>query len=97
MTGLSRSSDGLDVRRKRMLFRCWHRGIKEMDLLLGGYAQAMIDRLDEAELDALEHIMDAADQDLLSWFTGSVPVPAEYDTEMFRAIAAFHAANGGVI
>ena len=35
MTGSTRSSDGLDDRRKRLLFRCWHRGTREMDLLLG--------------------------------------------------------------
>jgi antitoxin CptB len=97
MTGLSRSSDGLDVRRKRMLFRCWHRGVKEMDLLLGGYAQAKIDVLDEAQLDQLEHLMDAGDNDLLAWFTGKDPVPAQYDTDMFKAVADFHEANGGVI
>lgn len=97
MTGLSRSSDGLDVRRKRMLFRCWHRGLKEMDLLLGGYAQAKIDGLSEGELDRLEHLMDAGDNDLLAWFTGKDPVPAQYDTDMFKAVSDFHVANGGVI
>lgn len=97
MTGLSRSSDGLDVRRKRMLFRCWHRGIKEMDLLLGGYAEARIHLLSEDELDRLEFLMDAGDNDLLAWFTGKDPVPTRYDTDIFKAIADYHAANGGVI
>ncbi|WP_319773943.1 succinate dehydrogenase assembly factor 2 [Breoghania sp.] len=86
----ARSSDGLDARRKRILFRCWHRGTKEMDLLLGGFCDAHIADLSEEDMDALEHLMDAADADLLDWLTGRKPAPAEYDTAMFRAVMAFH-------
>ena len=42
MTGTTRSSGGLDDRRKRLLFRCWHRGTREMDLILGRFADAEI-------------------------------------------------------
>ena len=42
MTGTTRSSNGLDDRRKRLLFRCWHRGTREMDLILGRFADAEI-------------------------------------------------------
>ncbi len=45
MTGSTRSSDGLDDRRKRLLFRCWHRGTREMDLILGRFADAEIAEL----------------------------------------------------
>jgi succinate dehydrogenase flavin-adding protein (antitoxin of CptAB toxin-antitoxin module) len=37
-TGTNLSSEGLDARRRRLLFRCWHRGIREMDLVLGHFA-----------------------------------------------------------
>lgn len=53
-----------DSRRKKILFRCWHRGMKEMDLLLGGFADAKIDSLTEEELLELEHLLTAHDQDL---------------------------------
>ncbi|WP_321341047.1 succinate dehydrogenase assembly factor 2 [Breoghania sp.] len=86
----ARSSEGLDPRRKRILFRCWHRGTKEMDLMLGGFCDARIEDLSEEELDGLEHLMDAADADLLDWLTGRKPAPAEYDTAMFHAVMAFH-------
>ena len=46
-----RSSEGLDERRRRLLFRSWHRGIKEVDLVLGGYADARIGAMSETELD----------------------------------------------
>ena len=42
MTGTTRSSGGLDDRRKRLLFRCWHRGTREMDLILGGTTGRMV-------------------------------------------------------
>ena len=46
MTGTTRSSEGLDPRRRKLLFRSWHRGIREMDLILGGFADAENPRLD---------------------------------------------------
>lgn len=90
MTGLSRSTDGLDPRRKRILFRAWHRGIREMDLLLGRYAEAVIDTLSEAELDAFEQLIALDDHDLYGWLTGKEPVPPEHDDAMFRTVKAFH-------
>jgi antitoxin CptB len=90
VTGLSRSSQGLDPRRKRILFRAWHRGIREMDLLLGRYAEAVIETLSEAELDAFEQLIALDDHDLYGWLTDREPVPPEHDDAMFRAVKAFH-------
>src|SRR5262249_18242098 len=61
MTGTTRSSDGLDPRRRKLKFRSWHRGIREMDLIMGRFADACIDRLDDSELDELERLMDVPD------------------------------------
>lgn len=79
-----------DNRRKRILFRCWHRGMKEMDLLLGGFVEAKIDTLNDAELDELEHLVTAHDQDLYAWMTGRKPLPDEWDGPLYRRIIAFH-------
>lgn len=79
-----------DPRRKRILFRCWHRGMKEMDLLLGGFAKATIDELTDAELAELEHLLTAHDQDLYAWMTGRKPLPEEWDSAIYRRIIAFH-------
>ncbi|MGA2940904.1 MAG: succinate dehydrogenase assembly factor 2, partial [Xanthobacteraceae bacterium] len=46
-----RSSEGLDDRRKRLLFRAWRRGVRETDLIVGRFADVYIDRFDEAALD----------------------------------------------
>lgn len=95
MTGTTRTSDGLDPRRRRALFRAWHRGIREMDLLLGTFADTHIGDLDDSRLDEFEALMELQDKDLLSWFTGTAPVAAEHDTPVFRQIAEFHATRHG--
>ncbi len=89
------SAAPIDVRRRRAQFRAWHRGIKEMDLLLGRYADAHVPTMDEAELDAFETLMTTDDQILYRWLTGEVAVPAEQATPVFRAIRQFHAIGGG--
>ncbi len=81
-----------DPRRKRILFRCWHRGMKEMDLLLGGFAKARVDDLSDDQLSELEHLLTAHDQDLYAWITGRKPLPAEWDSAIYREIIAFHEA-----
>ena len=88
MTGLARSSADLDPRRRRILFRCWHRGIREMDLMLGQFAEAEIANLSEADLDELERIMVEEDNDLIKWINGAEPVPERHQTPMFARIAA---------
>lgn len=83
----------LDPRRKQLLYRASHRGIKEMDILLGGFAAGRIGDLDDEDLDRLETIMDETDRDLLTWFTGEQPVPARLRSDIFDAILAYQATN----
>ena len=90
MTGLNRTTDGLDSRRKRMLFRAWHRGTREMDLLMGRYCESVIEVLSEDELTILETLSEEADRDLLAWLTGAEPVPPAFDNSIFQAMKAFH-------
>ena len=90
MTGTTRSSDGLDPRRRRVLFRSWHRGIREMDLVLGRFADENIETLSDDELRVYEALMEVPDRDLLKWVTGEAAVPANYDTEVFQSVRSFH-------
>jgi antitoxin CptB len=94
MTGSTISSDGLDPRRRRMLFRSWHRGTREADLIMGRFADAHLASFNDAELDQFEHLLDALETDLLSWMTGLAEVPAEHDTPMFRRVRDFHFKSG---
>jgi len=90
MTGTEISSDGLDPRRRRLLFRSWHRGIREMDLVLGRFADAHIAELSDAELDEYETWLEIPDQQIFTWVNGSQPAPAEIDTVLFRRLRDFH-------
>jgi len=90
MTGSTRSSDGLDARRRRMLFRAWHRGIKEMDLIMGRFSDAHIADLADSELDEFERLMELRDQEILSWIDGTAEVPPNYDTPLFRRLRDFN-------
>ena len=91
MSGTARSSEGLDPWRRKLLFRSWHRGIREMDLILGGFADGAIGSLTDAELHQYEHLLEVQDADLLSWVTGTSPIPAAFDTPLFRKILASRA------
>ncbi len=94
MTGSTRSSDGLDDRRKRLLFRCWHRGTREMDLILGRFADAEIANLSEQELAQFEHLMDVPDPDLYAALTGNIPPRPHYANGVFDRIKLFRADRG---
>ncbi|MCA6110670.1 FAD assembly factor SdhE [Bradyrhizobium cenepequi] len=89
MTGTTRSSGGLDNRRKRLLFRCWHRGTREMDLILGRFADAEIGNLSDAELSELEHLLEVPDPDLYAALTGDKT--PEGAGALFARIKAFRA------
>jgi antitoxin CptB len=90
MTGTTRSSSGLDDRRKRLLFRCWHRGTREMDLILGRLADAEIGNLSEIELAELERLLEVPDPDLYAAVIGDRPAPDEAG-DLFARIKAFRA------
>ena len=89
MTGTTRSSNGLDDRRKRLLFRCWHRGTREMDLILGRFADAEVAGLADLELTQLERLIDLNDPELYSAFAGETELAPEYQTPLFARIKTF--------
>ena len=91
MSGTTRSSEGLDPRRRKLLFRSWHRGIREMDLILGGFADAEMAGLTLDELDQYERLLEVQDADLLSWVTGEQAVPELHQTALLKRIVASRA------
>jgi antitoxin CptB len=93
MTGMTRSSGGLDDRRKRLLFRCWHRGTREMDLILGRFVDSEIATLGSDELDELERLIEVPDPDLYAAVTGDRPLAPELSTALFARIRAFRPAD----
>ena len=80
---------GLDTRRRRLLFRATHRGTAENDLMIGGFVRAHLATLTEADLDALEAVMEMPDTNLTDWLTGRAAIPPEEDTPMLRRMRDF--------
>jgi antitoxin CptB len=96
MTGSIRSSGGLDNRRKRLLFRCWHRGTREMDLILGRFADAEIAGLSDAELEELERLIELPDPDLFAALTGEAVLAPEYRNDLFERIKSMQGVGQGL-
>ena len=83
------AGEDLSMRRRRLRYRAWHRGTKEMDLVLGPFADAHLDRFGLPELDRLEALMDEEDTDLLKWVMGQEDVPARADAALLETIIAY--------
>jgi antitoxin CptB len=84
------STDPSEIRKRRILFRAWHRGTREMDLMLGRFADSEIGRLAETEIAAFERLLDAPEPDIYHWIMGTLPPPDDYDAPLLRRIREFH-------
>ena len=82
-------TEPLDIRRKRLLFRSWHRGTKEADLLLGSFAERHLAGFSPAQVDRYESLLGAEDADLLAWIGGRAVPPAERESDVLRLLLAF--------
>ncbi len=75
--------------RKRLLFRSRHRGTKETDQLLGGFADRYLAGFGPDELAAYDRVLDLEDADLWDWLTGRGAPPAAVDSDVLRLLLAF--------
>lgn len=91
MTGPTAQNEDITVRRRRMRYRAWHRGTREMDMVLGHFADAKLESYDAGELDRLERLMDEQDTDLLKWVMGQARPPAGIDVELLAELTLFQA------
>ena len=87
------SSESLEVRRKRLRFRAWHRGMRESDLLLGNFADAHIGGFSAEQLDRFEELLEVADADIYNWYAGREPVLPAYDHDVMALLKAFRIVN----
>ena len=78
------------TRKKRLLYRSNYRGFKEADLILGGYAKANIDSMTDDEVEMFEELLNAKDHDIYGWIMGTLPVPLQFDTPLFKRLCAFN-------
>jgi antitoxin CptB len=88
-------SSSLDARRRRACFRAWHRGTREMDLLLGRFADAYIASLSDSDLVGFEALLELPDPDLFVWITGSERDVADSAPSILQLIKAFYSGHHG--
>lgn len=81
-----RPAKPIEEHRKRLRFRSWHRGTKEIDLLLGNFADAWLDRLTIEQLRRYEALLEASDADLFEWVVGGAAAPQAHDHDVLRLL-----------
>jgi len=84
------SLDQLNIDRKRLKFRSWHRGTREMDLLLGRFADRRLHAFDQAGLQAYAALLEQPDPDIYDWVSGRGECPDGELRPIVAALAEFH-------
>ena len=78
------------ARQRRLRYRSWKRGTKEMDLLMGNFADSLVSTMDDEELDQFEALLLESDPDLYNWYMGKAEPPADNTNPMVARFLAFH-------
>ena len=82
-------NEDIAIRRKRLLYRSWHRGTREADLLLGPFAERHLAAMTPPQLDRYEALLAENDADLYDWIGGREPPPPASDSDVLRLIRDF--------
>jgi antitoxin CptB len=84
------TADATEIRRRRLRFRSWHRGTRELDLLLGPFADARLDTMDATELDQYEAVLQVPDPDIYNWIVQREAIPEHERSAVLNRIIEFH-------
>jgi antitoxin CptB len=79
----------LEKRRKRLRFQCWHRGTKELDLLLGGFADQSLSSLSAEQLGRLERLLEVPEPLLYDWIVGRTEPLPDFDHDVMGMLRNF--------
>ena len=82
-------TDALATQRKRLRFRSWHRGMKELDLLLGSFADGHLEGFDAGQLTRFEALLELPEPALYAWLVGSEEPPSELRNDVMDLLLAF--------
>lgn len=86
----------METRRRKLTFRAWRRGFREMDLYMGSFADKYLAEFNEAELDEFERILSVPDWEVYAWLIGQADVPANHKGPVLDQLVAFrYPAQGG--
>lgn len=79
----------LEKKRKRLIFRSWHRGIREMDLIMGSFADKFVPEFTSEELDRYEEVLQNSDLDVYDWVCGRKEVPANKNSDIVEKLLKY--------
>jgi len=79
----------LDDRRKRLIYRATHRGMKESDAIVGGYFSAVVAEIPEGRMAEAEALLEETDADLMDWVMGRQPIPDRLKGGMLDDVIAY--------
>ena len=82
-------SETREIRLKRLRIRSWRRGTREMDLILGRYADSALPVLDDGALDGYEALLEQPDPDLYAWVSGTTEPALQFRPTVER-VRRFH-------
>lgn len=88
---MSLETASLTPQQRRILIRAWRRGLREMDILLGGFVDMHLAHMSDAELNAMEVLLDVPDQILLQALVGQISPPEGLDIVLFERVRLFKA------
>ena len=86
---MMKPDESLETARKRLLFRSWHRGTREMDLLLGRFAERNLATFSRRQVDLYEALLEYSDNDLYDWMAGREGPPAALDHDVMKLLINF--------
>ena len=96
MPEIANENNDTITRRKRLIYRSWHRGTREIDLILGRFADAHVHGFDDRQLDMYERILQNSDPDLYNWIAVAEPVPFSERNEVMDMLTGFSFSMGQV-
>lgn len=79
----------IENKRKRLIFRSWHRGTREMDIIMGSFANAYISKFSDSQLNQYDNILSLSDPDLYNWYTQKEDLPANLRSEVMDIFLSF--------
>jgi antitoxin CptB len=84
------ADDNISIIRKKLIFRSWHRGTREIDLLLGRFADAHVPDFSAEQATQYARFLDNSDPDIFNWVARSEPLPPSEDSTVVQMLLAFY-------
>jgi antitoxin CptB len=78
---------------RKLIYRAWHRGTKELDLVLGNFAESKIHEFSQSELHDFTVILDEEDPDLYQWLINNQNPADHINADIINRIRDYINAN----